>query len=169
MIKVIGGILIVIGCSSFGFKMAADHIRQLRSVKQFISVVELLTCELQYRLSPLPNLCDVAISYCNGSLKSFFIYLKKELEAQVFPDVERCVSAAIYNCKTLPSVTEDLLESMGQSLGRFDLDGQVKELNKTKREAESVFELLSKENTTRTRTYKTLAVCAGLALAILFI
>lgn len=169
IIRLIGATFIICGCGFMGFKLAADHIKQIGYLKQLLLALDHLYSELQYRLSPLPELCRQASSRTKGVLSVFFIMLTKELEAQIAPDVERCVSAALYRCKGIPDELFRLLELLGQSLGRFDLEGQLNGLCVVKSECEQVIEKLSKNNDLRIRNYKTLALCAGAALAILFI
>ena len=69
MIKILGALLIMIGCGSVGFKMAAGYIREERCLKQIISTLDYMECELQYRLMALPELCMRAAENCGGKLK----------------------------------------------------------------------------------------------------
>ena len=169
MIKVIGASMIVLGCSSVGFKMAAGYIREERFLKQLISVLDYMECELQYRLTPLPELCKQAADQCNGSLRSLLLSLTEELEAQISPDVERCMSAAISYHIDLPNISKSMLDMFGRSLGKFDLKGQLKGISDVRAECKLHIDRLSENKDYRLRSYRTLAICAGAALAILFI
>jgi len=169
MIKIIGASMIIIGCGSVGFKLAAGSIREERFLKQLISVLDYMECELQYRLTPLPTLCKQAAAQCAGSLSKLLLSLTEELEAQISPDVERCMSAAIYVNKDLPVSTAGILENFGKSLGRFDLKGQLKGIEDTRNECQRSLTKLLDNKDNRIRSYRTLALCAGAALAILFI
>lgn len=169
MIKIIGALMIVIGCGSVGFKMAAGFLREERFLRQLITMLDFMECELQYRLTPLPELCKLASDHCNGSLSALLNTLKEELEAQISPDVERCMSAAISAHKDLPAVSQSILEMFGRTLGRFDLKGQIKGINDIRLECERNLDKLMENKENRLRSYRTLAICAGAALAILFI
>ena len=169
MIKIIGASLIVIGCGGFGFKMAAAYIREERFLRQLIIVLNYMECELQYRMTPLSDLCRQATSSCCKSLKSLFNTLALELDAQIAPDAERCMSAALYKHRDIPPISEHLLEMFGRSLGRFDLSGQLKEIDDIRNECQRQLKSLTDNKDVRIRNYRTLAICAGAALAILFI
>lgn len=169
IIRILGAVLIVVGCGGVGFKLASDYIKQVNCLKQLLLILDYTSSELQYRLTPLPELCVQASRQGTGVLSTFFSTLAIELEAQISPDVERCVSAALYKHQDIPGEASRLLEQLGHSLGRFDLSGQLRGLEAVKAECNSVLEKLSKEKEHRVRNYKTLAFCAGLALAILFI
>lgn len=161
--------MIVIGCGSVGFKLAAGYIREERFLKQLISVLDFMECELQYRLTPLPELCRQAAAQCSGSLSSLLISLTAELEAQISPDVERCMSAAISRYKDLPCLCVKILEMFGRTLGRFDLQGQLKGIEDVRAECQMNLNKLMDNKDNRLRSYRTLAICAGAAIAILFI
>ena len=56
-LKICGVIFVVIGCGGFGFRIANNYRTEEKNIRQLISVIDYLRCELQYRLSPLPELC----------------------------------------------------------------------------------------------------------------
>ena len=169
MIKILVASLIIIGCGGFGFKLAADFIREERFLRQFIGALDYMECELQYRLTPLPELSRNAAKHCGGCLNKIFLSLASELEEQISPDVERCMCAALSKQKDIPKVTKTMLELFGRSLGRFDLEGQLKGIIDIRTECQRHLNDLSQNKRTRLRSYRTLALCAGAALAILFI
>ena len=169
MIRILGASLIVIGCGGFGFKMAACYIREERFLRQMINVLDYMECELQYRLTPLPELCRQAGDHCSKSLKSLFNTLATELDAQIAPDAERCMCAALYKHRDIPPISEKILEMFGRSLGRFDLCGQLKGIDDIRNECNRHLQVLTENKDVRIRNYRTLAICAGAALAILFI
>lgn len=167
--KWIGAILIIAGCGGFGIMLAAAHRREEGALRQLISALDLMECELQYRLTPLPDLCRQAGQESKGCVREVLLYLAGELEAQVAPDVGSCMSAALSMVKDIPSRTEDALALMGQSLGRFDLTGQLKGLEAVRSSCRRELENLTANKDVRLRSYQTLGFCAGAALAILFL
>ena len=62
-----------------------------------------------------------------------------------------------------------ILSELGESLGRFDLPGQLKGLEAVRRKCLMELEALGRNRTERLRCYQTLGLCAGAALVILFI
>ena len=52
--KWIGALMVVAGCGGVGFTMAAAYIREEWALRSLIGALDYMTCELQYRLTPLP-------------------------------------------------------------------------------------------------------------------
>lgn len=168
-IKIIGAFLVMAGSGGFGMVLVASHKAELKALRQLISVLDYMECELQYRLTPLPLLCRQASLEISGPLREIFLQLCKELEDQISPDVSRCMHAAVSRCRNIPKLTEECLLSLGQTLGRFDLQGQLSGLEAVRKTCRSKLESMERNKEMRLRGYQTLCLCAGAALAILLI
>ena len=168
-IRFIGSIMIVIGCGGFGFAMAATYKREERCLCQLANIFDYLSCELQYRLTPLPQLCSQAAFECSGILKKVFLTYAEELDMQLAADAELCMKAALSRFDDIPLHTKECLALLGHSLGRFNLDGQLKDLENLRQECRVKLNQFVENKGTRLRTYQTLGICAGAALAILLI
>lgn len=166
-LRIIGIVLIVIACGSFGFITAANYRREITMLKQFISALDYMECELQFRRTALPDLCRQAAIECRGTVRFLFQALTQELQAQVSPDVEHCVFAALSKTKEIPKRMRQVFVLFGASLGRFDIDGQVKGLQFVRMDCRRILEGLQLNQSERIRSYRTLGICAGVAVAIL--
>ena len=167
--KWIGAMFIFAACGGLGFQLAAAHRKETITLMKLIHLLDFMTCELQYRLTALPDLCRIAARECDGVLKRVFTTLSEELEGQLVADVSLCMNAALEKTKDVPPETEKCLRLLGGSLGRFDLDGQVHGLESARAYSRQQYELLSKNQEDKLRSYQTLGLCAGAALAILFV
>lgn len=168
MQKWIGALFVIIGCGSVGFAMSSAHRREERTLRQLIYALDFMQCELQYRLTALPDLCRLTAGQCGGVLRTLFQTLACELEDQISPDVFYCMNTALGKTPNLPKQTEDSLRALGRTLGRFDLDGQLLGLENARQNCRTMLEKLSDNRDIRLRSYQTLSLCAGAALAILF-
>ena len=168
-VKLLGAIFIVGGCGSFGFSMAAAHRREEKLFRQYLIALEFMECELRCRLTPLPELCRGAAQLVCGTVRSLFLALLEELEAQMLPDARICAGAAAASVGNLPDSLRFQFLELGQTLGRFDLEGQLSGLESNKIRARQVLNRLEENRSARLRSYQTLGLCAGAALAILFI
>ena len=65
--------------------------------------------------------------------------------------------------------TSRILRELGTSLGQFHLNGQLAGLRTMKAHSEYILEELSRNRDNRLRSYQTLGICTGAALAILLI
>ena len=168
-IKWIGAFLVIAGCSSVGFAMAAAYKREEWALRSLIGALDYMACELQFRLTPLPQLCRQAGQECRGSVGQVLQDLARELENQISPDAPSCMYAALSHFPNLPGETEKALRLLGSSLGRFDLEGQMQGLEQVRSHCRQALEQMSNGREQRVRGYQTLGICAGAALAILFV
>ena len=167
--KLLGAILIIAACGGFGFKLVANYKYEERTLGQLTAALDFMSCELQYRLTPLPMLCRQTAAECKGILADIFLSFAIELEDQISPDANCCMLSVLAKFKKLPQRTIDNLELLGNSLGRFDLEGQLKGLESVRQSCRVSIDNMNCNKDIRLRGYQTLALCAGAALVILFI
>lgn len=168
-IKLIGAVLIIAGCGGYGFLLARNHRREVQALRQLISALEYMSSELEYKLTPLPVLCRHLEEMEDGPIRYVFGALGGILEAQVYPDVASAMSAALGETKNFPQLAAEQLYSLGKTLGRFDLAGQLRGIESCRMECLHQLEDLEHNQSQRLRSYLTLSFCAGVALAILLI
>lgn len=169
IIKMLGAILVTLGCGGFGIMIVSAHRRETAALKNLLSVLDTLECELKYRYASLPELCRTAAESGRGVIKDAFLALALELDKQISPDAEKCMRVVLNNMSQIPPKTADALLLFGQSLGRFDLEGQLKGLESVRAECKRILEIHTYDQDKRLRCYQTLGICAGAALAILFV
>ena len=167
--KFLGAALIILSCGAFGYGISAANRRAESSLRQLIAALDYMQCELHYRLTPLPDLCMNASREQKGSVGQFFHKLALELEDQISPDVSSCVQAALIQTDQLPKLTQKALDILGASLGRFDMEGQLIGLEQVRQFCREEVDKLAENKEVRLRSYQTLSLCAGAALAILFV
>ncbi len=166
--KWIGAVLIIGGCGGSGFLMAAGYRHQERLLRQLIRALRYMQWELQYRLTPLPELCRQAGRGCGGALGALLRDLARELDRQRAPDAYSCMAAALGRSRELTGDVQKRLLQLGRCLGRYDLQGQLQGLEAVQRGCEEAIAALGRDREARLRSYQTLGLCAGAALAILF-
>ena len=167
--KVIGMICIVAGCGGCGFLMASQHRQRIRLMENMIAALAYMECELQYRGTPLPQLCRMTGQRSQGRVQKIFIMLADEMEAQISPDVPRCMASVLDRLGNVDKTLRGTAEELGANLGRFDMPGQLRGLENTRKECCEKLEMLTLNNDNRLRSYQTLGLCAGAALAILLV
>lgn len=169
VMKLFGALMILLGCGGVGFSMVAGFRRQEQSLRQLIRALEYMECELQYRMTPLPELCSNVAQMCTGCIRYILNELSMELESQITPNATICMHAVVSRADGLSETLQRCLTDLGESLGRFDLLGQLQGLASIKKSAEFDLEKLSHNREVRVRSYQTLGLCAGAALAVLFL
>lgn len=168
-LKWIGAALIICGCGLVGFSASAAYRREERELRQLLSALDYMVCELQYRMTPLPELCRQAGAERSGAVGRLFRCLADELNSKVAPDVQSSLNSAVSATDQLPPRVLEAVGIMGTSLGRFDLEGQLQGLESVRLFCRTQLETMAAGRDTRLRSYQTLGLCAGAALAILFV
>lgn len=161
--------MILCGCGGFAFTVCAGYRKEEHSLRKLLTVLDYIQCELQYRLTPLPDLCRQAGQQQNDPVCRFFEILADELDSQLLPDVESCIRSVLASVNRLPIKTVRALEILGSSLGRFDVEGQIRDLNGVREYCRGELKVMAENRENRLRSYQTLGLCAGAALAILFV
>lgn len=167
--KWIGTLLIVISCCGTGISLAADHKREEALLNQMLSALAFMKSQLQYQLTPLPQLFRQTAKQCSGQLRSVFQTLAQEMEQQLLPEASDCMHATLKSHPDLPPSLRFLCRELGHSLGQLDLNGQLEGLELTHIHCLQKYDQLSRNRDQRLRSYQTLSLCAGAALAILLI
>lgn len=167
--KWIGAALVIAGCSGFGYTLASAHRKNEKQLHQLMRVLEDMACLLQYKLMPLPELCRSSVGRIAGPVRSLFLFFAEELEQQIAPDAPSCMAAALAKCQNLNGSLRYLCSELGHSLGVYDLPGQLTGLESVYKNCQRVLENLECNRELRIRSYQTLGVCAGVALAVIFI
>lgn len=169
IIKWFGAALIVGGCGGFGAAMASGARREERELTQLVRTLDFLEAELQYRLTPLPELCLMAAGETGGCLGRLFRELSVSLSERTQPDVRSCMCEVLRRFDSLSGSLRRHLRYLGKSLGRFDLPGQIQGLRSVRLACEADIRALRSQKEVRLRSYQTLSLCAGAALVILFV
>ncbi|MBQ6840196.1 MAG: stage III sporulation protein AB [Oscillospiraceae bacterium] len=161
--------LVLLGCGGFGFKIAAFHMKEINTLRKLTGILDYMECELQYRATPLPLLCRQAAGEVSGVLSCVFLALAQTFEDHLSPNVSTCMDSVLKKYSQLPELSRTALEQLGQSLGRFDIEGQLKGLEAVRQTCRRMLEELERNKDVRLRGYQTLGLCAGAALAIIFL
>ena len=169
MIKVLGAVLVVLGAGGFGFARAIQFYRQLHQLRDFLSAVEILKCELNYTLCPLSVLCEHTAERSKGACAQYFRNFSKRI-TEGGPR-GKSAAAAMEETKglSLPPDAQMALLELLSSLGRYDLDGENRLLQLTGQRLRSALERFENEKKPLARGYAVLGFTAGIALVILFI
>lgn len=160
--------MIVVGCGAVGTLHIIAYRREEEALRQLICALDFMGCELQYRMTPLPQLCRFCAAEGKGLVGDAFLQLALELERNDTPSVSGCTAAVLRKSNRLPPITKKMMTRLGGCLGRFDAVGQLRGIESTRKLCRSALEELSENKKARLRGYQTLALCAGMALAILF-
>ena len=88
---------------------------------------------------------------------------------QQYSEPAECIDIVLENNSSIPPIAKSQLMALRNSLGRFDIDGQMNGMEAVRQECERNLLLLRDNRENRLRSYQTLGLCAGAALAILLV
>lgn len=169
MLKIIGAILVLGGAGGFGISKAMQFYRQLRQLREFLSALEILKCELNYTLLPLPKLCRITAERVRGAAAQFLAVYAALLEENT--PRSRAAPQALEQTRglALPSDAQMALLEVFSGLGRYDLDGENRLLQITAQRLNAALERCETEKRPMAKGYAALGICTGLALVILMV
>ena len=168
-VKLMVAVCVLLGCGGCGFGMAMQYNKKIQILRNLLASLEYMECELQYRSTPLPQLCRLTAERVSGKMKEVYLRLADELDAQVSPNARLCMSSVLDRLDLRFEKINGILEALGGSLGIFDLPGQLRALENTKQQCREMLGKMLEGKENRIRSYQTLGLCAGAALVILFI
>ena len=168
-IKLIGAIFVVVGCTGFGYLVASNINQECNSLRQLMTALDYILCEISYRRTPLPELFRLTSTVCSGDLCRLFLTIANELERQALQNANKCILTALNKHPGVPKYTAHCITLLGQTIGMFNLSGQIKSIESVKVEADRLLALCNENLSSKSRCYKTLGISAGAALAIIFV
>lgn len=169
MLKWIGCILIIFGAGGFGIGKTVRFYRQMRQLNELIAALEILKCEMNYTLLPLPELCRLTAERTGGMAEAFLREYADRLE-EGLPRT-KAVQAALEDTSALcvPNDAQMAILELFGNLGRYDLDGENRLLDLTQKRLNKTLKTCEEERKPLVKGYAALGICTGIALAILLI
>ena len=165
----IGAICILAGCGGWGFIAAIYHRKKVQILKQFLTMLDYMECELNYRGTQLPQLCRQTAEQGQGLLRRIFTMLAEELDAQIAPNAYLCMASALGKVGAIDETIYYVMIEFAKNLGNFDIHGQLNGLAHAKQICTEQIDNLTNNQESRLRGYKTLGLCAGAAIVILLV
>lgn len=159
--------MIIASCGGTGFSIASAARKEESQLQQLICAIQYMRSELQFRLTPLPQLCRQTGKQCRGTIGRLFDALAEELENQLLPEASDCMRAALNTVDDLPRRIRSICLQLGASLGQLDLNGQLLGLDQAFHSCQKIQKQMESNKEQRLRSYQTLGLCTGAALVIL--
>lgn len=168
-IKIIGALLVIIGCGGFGLMVANELKKECNILRDLITALEFMRCEITYRMTSLPELFYKTSSLSRGRLQKFFTTASEEMKKQTLPCAKDCINLALQKYPDISASTKQCIQLLGETIGVFDLHGQITVIESVQAEATRLLNIAYDNQNKKFRCYQTLGLSAGAALVILFI
>jgi len=169
IIKVIGAVMILLSCGSFGLYIYQGYKKEVSSINELIAILTFMESELKYHQLSIQELCYRIRSCYSGCVAKFMHSLALALDKNDETDISKCVNKILLTNQSVPQRTRALLSDIGKTFGCFDLDGQITQLEYHKAKCIQELEGYIKNKEGYIHSCQTLGLCAGAAVAILLI
>ena len=171
MLKLIGLSLILAASGAVGAGLAGTVRRQQAQTLALIDALLRIRHELQYRLTPLPEIFAALGGSRNREIAEFFSRLAALLSSAQTCTVGYACRQALRRTERLciPAGVRTALMSLFDTLGKYDLDGNLQALDLALGRLREEARQLQGSAAARCKTYVTLGVCTGLAVAVILI
>ena len=79
MLRILGALCILIGAGAAGFGFAASVRRQARQLGELCAALEAMRCEIEYRMTPLPQLLEQLAQTCATPVGELLLHWSRML------------------------------------------------------------------------------------------
>ena len=168
MIRWLGFILVVSGGAATGIFMARSVRRKLEVCRELISALELMRGEIEFRLTPLGEICKQLGEVCKKPLGPVFSQIADDfISAPGRPSGVQMRRAL--QGQPLPEEPKAVLTELFDSFGKQDVYAQLRAIDLAERRIQLTLDELQGEKKERCQIYRMIGVCTGLAVAVILI
>lgn len=164
--KYLGIVFVLISSATVGFQMAESLKNKCSLLRCFLESLNVLEREIAICGTPLPQAFARMAGSSNGVLAEIYSETAKSMDRNPWVTPYDAVRTAVSDREDLLC---QLLLPLFQKLGKYDTDAQKQAVEAARRDTETVLEKLTEECHIKSRTYRTLGICTGLAVAILLV
>lgn len=166
-VKVLGAVFILFASGSVGFKIARLLKMKCVMLNQLLVLLGILRNEISFYGTQLSAAFKKMAAATNSPLKELFEQASEEMERQPWMTPSCAMEIAFEN--TPVDFLEDILVNLMKTLGKYDLDAQLMGIDLAEEETKKQLGLLEAERTVKSKTYRTLGLCAGTAAVIVLL
>lgn len=161
-------IFTLISCTSVGFLLSKRYSDRTKELKSLSNLINILQNKIKFTHKPLGEIFEeISNVQENIEISKIFSKTGQRLEKQKIEDAwnETITEQRIF----LNFKDEDieLMKSLGNVLGKTDIDGQMSEINQFKVLLESSIKNSEEEKAKNSKMYKSLGAIIGLAIVII--
>lgn len=171
LLKIWGCVMIFLGCSGIGFSLGNDYILRIKHLEQVKKYFRLLEGEIQYSNSGIFE----ALSKLSKQSSGFFTdFLGKTAEDMTnHKSLKEAWNIAIKqileNKSKLMHSDIDIVKELGESLGITDRETQIKNIENSIAQIDSIINELKKYKNEKCKIYKTSGIVAGAFITIILL
>ena len=171
MLKLLGSLLLMTGASGLGFGAAAQLQHRVAGLRALTGALEQMARELDFRLTPMPELMARLAREARPPASYLFAYCREhlgELGERTFAQLWRKALDEDTDL-SLTGQERQIMEGLGDVLGRYDGDGQREALRVALGQLDQCLRRAEGDRDRLGRVYGALGLGAGAMLVILLL
>ena len=170
MLKILGALMLLCGCTGIGLLQVKHMDKRIRTLQSIVCALEVMEQELSFRIPLLQEMLTAAVQVTKGSTKMFFTSCKNELNKGFNkPFCEIWSQMAHEQLSALRERDFDPILALGGVLGRYDSEGQLQAIARTRKALEQEYLNAATERSNKGKVYRVVSTTAGVFLLILLL
>ena len=170
MLKVIGALMLLCGCSGIGLMQVTYMEKRIKTIRSLLCALEIMERELSFRMPLLEEILATAVRSTEDPTRSFLFSCENELKNTAdksFFDIWK--DAANEQLACLKKCDLDHVFALGRVLGRYDSEGQRQAIGQAHSALKQSLSNAEYDRNSRGRVCKALSATAGALLVILLL
>lgn len=165
--RIIGIVFIIASSVSVGFRIAGNLKQKCRSLQQFLYVLDVLEREITFSASLLPKALLQASEVADAKLGSILRGVAARMEENRWKTPKTAMEEELLVSEDI--FYSEILLALAEKIGRYDIQMQIGAIGAIREQSQNLLSTLQSECGIKSRTYKSLSICAGTAAAILLL
>lgn len=166
----IGALLLFCGTAAIGFGAAAGLRKRTNALLSFLGGLTIMEVEMQFRLTPMPDLLDKLATETGGAAGEFFALCRDSLFRLADAPLSQLWREALHSRGgMLAEEDRRVLEQLGAVLGCYDVDGQLSAIEEARKRLEECHRHAEARQVNLGKMYRVLGMAAGIMSVLLFL
>ena len=163
-------ILILGSSTSIGFLLSNRYINRVEELKSISKLINILQNKIKFTRKPLKEIFnELSKLEDNENIKSIFFKVSQNLDNHKMSETWNNIVEEEKGYLSLKDEDINLLKTLGSTLGKSDVDGQMSEINLFAELLKIQIQKAEKEKEKNTKMYKSLGTIIGLVIVIILI
>ena len=165
--KLFGIVFVIFSAGTVGFQMASSLRKSCDDYRALLDSLQLMQHEIEVCRTPLPQVFALMAASSEGALEDIYSEAAHAMSRNCWISPYDAMKSVLQNGEW--SQYGEVLLPLCRKLGKYDLDAQLSGIHQAQTQTERMLLEMEKERTVKSKAYRTLGICAGLAAAILLI
>lgn len=159
---------IVAGSTSIGFIISKGYSERLDELNAFNTLINILQNTIKFTKLPLKDIFEqIGNITIKTRVKNIFISCSKKIKDTALEKAWKQAIDEEMDYLNMKNEDFDVIETLGNTLGKTDIDGQMNELNQFKERLNIQIKQAEEEKRKNSKMFKSLGTIAGLVLVII--